>query len=113
MHNVRVSWRAHKFKFFPLKFDVSVGLETAKPKAVGQTQRAQNANLAVSKFLGVTATNGLNKNLQDASQCCTCEQDTCPKKIFSKLATLWAKIRSAGINYLTKSLCVRFETQEI
>ena len=67
MYNVRKSWCAHKLKLFPLKFDVSVGLETTKPNAVGQTQRAQKANFAVSKFLGVTATNGLNKNLQNAS----------------------------------------------
>ena len=88
MYNVRKSWRARKLKLFRLEFDVSVGLETTKPKAVGQTQRTQNTNFAVPKFLGVTATNGLNKNLQDASQCCTCERDTRPKNIFSKLATL-------------------------
>ena len=60
---------------------------------MGQTQRTQNANFAVSKFLGVTATNRLNKNLQDASECCTCEQDTRPKNIFKTCHSLGANMK--------------------
>ena len=88
MYNVRKSWRAQKLKFCPLKFDVSVGLETTKSKAAGRTQRIQNANFAVPRFSGVTATNGLNKNLQDTPRCCTCEQDTRPKNILKTCHSL-------------------------